>query len=96
MLNKRCTQERAEQIYLSTLEKNKLLKSENGSPVGSRTRVSGVNGEEHPQFLGMKSIYENIIHAASPSRAGSRAGSKSQSRIYSKDTYEEEKLGTTR
>jgi len=66
MLKNRCTQQKAEEIYLRQLEKNKKIRGDNESP----KRVSKVPGNEEYNYLGIKSIYENIIHAA-PSRAGS-------------------------
>ncbi|CDW71889.1 UNKNOWN [Stylonychia lemnae] len=98
MLEKRCTQEKAEKIYLQRLEQKGVIRSNNPSPNGSKTRqqqqVDQVEGEGSGQFLGIKSINENIIHAvqSSPNRQGniSRA-SHSLSRNYYEDE-EEEKL----
>ena len=73
MLKHRCSQERAEQIYLKKLEDNKLIRSEAASP--ARRGNTNAGGKTVPteegagQFLGIKGIYENIIHAASPSRS---------------------------
>lgn len=91
MLKHRCTQEKAEQIYLKQLEKNKLIRVERQSPEQERannnTSRAGAGSQrskdEGGNLLGIKHIYENIIHAASPSRAGSRADSRSGGRLLS-------------
>ncbi len=82
MLEHRCTQEKAEQIYLQRLADNKLLREESNSPARSNYKTNNegkvANTEDGGQFLAIKSIYDNIIHATSPnrSRAASRAASR--------------------
>ncbi len=66
MLEKRCTQDRAEQIYLRQLEQNKKLKTPTEqSPEQQKSHLTQNLGID-----GLKSIYDNIIHARSPSRGG--------------------------
>ena len=57
MLEKRCTIEKAEKIYLKRLEKSKKLASPSEASPG-RKSASKDDG-----FLGLKTIYDNIIHA---------------------------------
>eukprot|EP00347_Sterkiella_histriomuscorum_P020838 403336271 len=80
MLKHRCTQEKAEQIYLRQLQKNKLIKQ---SPENSQRNNNGTSGAQvtgdSSNFLGIKHIYENIIHATTP-RKSERGNSRPSSR----------------